>query len=140
MQKKKGFTLVELVVVVLILGILAAVAAPKVLNTTDDARLNSSLQSLAVVRDAIDLYKADQGTLPAALATDLTPYLRGAFPAVKVGAKKDQSGVATTNTAVAIVVGDITATVADAWMFNVTTGELVINSTDAAGGKALWLY
>ena len=57
MCRKKGFSLVELVVVVLILGIIAAIAAPKMFNTANDARTNATKQSLVVVRDAIELYR-----------------------------------------------------------------------------------
>ena len=50
MQRQNGFTLIELVVVIVILGILAVTAAPKFLNLQDDARA-SSLQGL---KGAID--------------------------------------------------------------------------------------
>jgi general secretion pathway protein G len=92
MRRHKGFTLVELVVVVMILGILAAVAAPKLLGTSKSASEQSLKQTLAVVRDAIERYAADHGgKLPGDLNTevdlkdDLRDYLRGEFPKCPVG-------------------------------------------------------
>src|SRR3954462_13246574 len=81
MRKQKGFTLIELVVVVMILGILAAVAAPKLLNTSSSAADNGLKETLGVVRDAIERYAAEHsGSLPAAPKTGLVTFLRGTFP------------------------------------------------------------
>jgi len=87
---RQGFTLVELVVVIMILGILAGVAAPKFFNTSKTAGESSLKQTLAVIRDAIELYAAQNGgALPAAVdgdfQSDLAPYLRGTFPKSPVG-------------------------------------------------------
>ncbi len=90
MRKHKGFTLIELVVVVMILGILAAVAAPKLLGTSTTASDNGLKESLSVVRDAIERYTAEHaGTYPggadgSTLAADLATYLR-VFPKCPVG-------------------------------------------------------
>jgi type II secretion system protein G len=69
-KRRGGFTLIELVVVVLVLGIIASVAAPKMFDTANDARENSTIQSLAVVRDAIELHRAQNGAYPGDLGTE----------------------------------------------------------------------
>jgi general secretion pathway protein G len=125
MNKRQGFTLVELVVVVMILGILAAVAAPKLLGTSGTATDNGLRQTLAVVRDSIERYAAENagefpGTDAASFKTALLPYLRGQFPMCPVGANKDADiAYGTTSTP------DGTT----GWMFNSTTGEFIVNST-----------
>ncbi len=61
---RRGFTLVELVVVVLILGILAAVAAPTVFNNREQAAIVSTMQDVEAIRDAVEMFQAQNGSLP----------------------------------------------------------------------------
>ena len=94
-HRRNAFTLVELVVVIMILGILAGIAAPKLLNTSKTATDNGLRQTLSIVRDAIELYAAENsGNLPpcanatSSLQDALQLYIRGSFPVcpVKCGA------------------------------------------------------
>jgi general secretion pathway protein G len=115
-----GFTLIELVVVVLVLGIIAAVAAPKMFDTANDARETATRQNLAVVRDAIELYRAQQGKYPttSSIQSDLAAYIRGPFPAPAVGADKGNSSVT-----------DNTSTAAG-WLYNATTGSFRVRDSN----------
>ena len=121
-RKQNGFTLVELVVVVLILGILAAVAAPRLFDTANDARESGTKQSLAVVRDAIELYKSQNGSFPAAatIATDLKPFIKGPFPAVQVGANKNGNFATATSPIYTPVAGG------SGWAYDASSGEFVV--------------
>jgi general secretion pathway protein G len=131
-NQTRGFTLVELVVVIMILGILAAVAAPRLLSTSGTATDNGLRQTLAIVRDAIELYAADEGSIPgctgtgADFRTALEPYIRGAFPIAPVGTNQNSdikpiSGAATT------------ADNSTGWMYNTTDGTFICNSTATSG-------
>jgi general secretion pathway protein G len=127
MRKNKGFTLVELVVVVMILGILAAVAAPKLIGTSARATDNGIKQTLGVVRDAIERFAAEHGgELPGAtddteadFKTDLTPYLRGPFPTCPVAAEDN---------AVMVVGGAITVDDSTGRANSPADGKFIVNS------------
>lgn len=55
-KNSNGFTLVELLIVVIILGVLAAVAIPQFGSSTDDAKISTLESNLSSTRNAIELY------------------------------------------------------------------------------------
>lgn len=62
--RQQGFTLIEIIVVVVIIGILATVVAPKFLGKTDDARKIKAKSDIQALESALDLYKLDNFTYP----------------------------------------------------------------------------
>lgn len=83
---RAGFSFVELILVILILGILAAIGAPKFFDVSVSATENGQRHSIEVIRDAIEYFKADHGVLPGkaknsdTFKAELSPYLRTEFP------------------------------------------------------------
>jgi len=69
--KRRGFTLVELLVVVIIIAILAAIAIPKFTNASLRSKESSLKGELKMLRDGVELYKNDVGGYPWN-ATDLS--------------------------------------------------------------------
>ena len=63
-RRSSGFTLVEIMVVVVILGILAALVVPKLLGRTDDARKVAAKQDIATLMQSLNLYKLDNQRFP----------------------------------------------------------------------------
>lgn len=68
-QTMKGFTLVELLIVVIILAILAAIVVPQFASSTDDAKVSSLDSTLANMRSAISLYKQQHTAFPGELVS-----------------------------------------------------------------------
>lgn len=64
MKKSTGFTLIEVMVVVVILGILAAIIVPKIMSRPEQARIVKVKQDLLAIQSALDLYKLDNGMYP----------------------------------------------------------------------------
>lgn len=63
-HQQRGFTLIEIMVVVVILGILAAMVVPKVLDRPDQARATAAKQDVAGLMQALKLFRLDQGRYP----------------------------------------------------------------------------
>lgn len=107
---QKGFTLVELLIVVIILAILAAIVVPQFASTTNDARDSAADSTLAGMRAAIDLYYQQHGN-----------NYPGALTAVPVAACTGTAGNG-------VATGGAGATAADAFM------EQLSLYTDVNGG------
>ena len=147
LNKRRGFSLIELVIVVVIIGIIGAIAIPRLSRGAEGASDSALAGDLAVLRNAIDLYATEHGgTYPtvAAFEAQLTtytdesgtasatktgayiygPYIRS-IPALKVGDEKGSTDVAA---AAAATVG---------WVYNATSGTITANTDTAkdASGK-----
>ena len=83
MTKKKGVTLIELLIVVLILAALSAIAIPRISQSASNAKANACDTNVDVINSAIEMYNADTGGYPAtmALVTGSTTYFPDGAPA-----------------------------------------------------------
>ena len=78
-KPRRGFTLIELMVVMAIVAVLLTIAAPRYFNHLDRAREATLRQTLAVVRDAIDKFHGDTNSYPDGIEELVTRrYLRAA--------------------------------------------------------------
>lgn len=75
-NNKKGFTLVELMVVVAIIGILVVIAVPIYNAAQDNARLNACRANLRTINGAISMYYAESSGYPADVAALVPNYLQ----------------------------------------------------------------
>src|ERR1700748_3767843 len=63
-RAQRGFTLIEIMVVIAILGILAALIVPKIMSRPDEARRVAAKQDIGTVMQAMKLYRLDHGRYP----------------------------------------------------------------------------
>ncbi len=62
--RARGFTLIEIIVVITIMAIMAALIVPRVVGRTDDARIAAARQDIATLMNALKLYRLDNGRYP----------------------------------------------------------------------------
>ena len=67
-SKRKGVTLIELLIVVLILAALSAIAVPRISQSATNAKSKACLTNIDILNSSIELYNAENGVYP----TDLT--------------------------------------------------------------------
>src|SRR5512132_3426515 len=91
--RKGGFTLVEILIVVIILGILAAIVIPQFTSASQDARKNSLVSQLQTLRSQLELYKLQH-------LDQLPSTLIGSSPAwTQLTVKTDATGATGTTSA-----------------------------------------
>jgi len=131
-MKRKGFTLVELVIVIAILGILAAVAIPAYANLQEEARSSQAQATLGSFRSALGIYYAkNKGAWPT-LANLGTLFADGKIPTPIISSDSTKN----INAVVAFADPGPSADVGG-WMYDATKGSVVLNSTatDSIGSK-----
>ncbi|GFE59809.1 type II secretion system protein GspG [Geobacter sp. AOG2] len=63
-NNRHGFTLIEIMVVIVILALLAALVGPKIMGRTDDAKIETTKTQIRSLESALKLYKLDNGVYP----------------------------------------------------------------------------
>ncbi|MEM1329384.1 MAG: prepilin-type N-terminal cleavage/methylation domain-containing protein [Planctomycetota bacterium] len=132
---RHAFTLVEILIVVVILGILAAVIVPALAGATDDAAEATTQSELQKIRRALDVYMARWDGSPPPIAEGGTAASWGPLVSVDylksppvnpwVGAANDQVIVHGTS-------ADSAYQTTHAWVFNPSTGEIWAGGFDAS--------
>lgn len=140
-MKRTAFTLVELLIVVIILGILAAVVIPQFSDASTDARLSSLMTNLQTIRGQLDLYKLQHnGNYPtlAAFADQMTKKT-DADGTVNAAGKYGPYMQKVPNNPFTVggTGNDVTNTAAaanKAWNYNETSGEFKANDGGTTNG------
>ncbi|MDP2920769.1 MAG: type II secretion system major pseudopilin GspG [Candidatus Omnitrophota bacterium] len=84
MKSKKGFTLIELMLVVIIIGVLVSMVVPRLVGRSEEARVAAAKADInANISVALDLYELDNGKYPESLAALLTKTAAGKGPYLK---------------------------------------------------------
>lgn len=63
-RMRPGFTLIELMVVLVILGLLATFIGPQIMSAPDKARVSKAVNDINVLKSAVELYRAENGNYP----------------------------------------------------------------------------
>jgi type IV pilus assembly protein PilA len=132
--KAKGFTLIELMIVVAIIGILAAIAIPKFAQMLEKSREGATKGNLGSIKSAASIYYGDtQGVWPTTLHTfsnySFSKYLDNVSP-VKVTGAFVANATSPAGSDVRLTAGSSVPTaVSTGWLYDSAFGNVFVNST-----------
>jgi len=143
MNSKKGFTLIELMIVIGIIGIITVIALPKFADMLEKSKEGATKGNIGMIRSAIITYYGDQGgafptSIDPTVANNLFSKYLASVPAVKVthsfnGSTSTLSGTSSiiTSTTSAPTLTNTT----NCWIYNTNTGDIWVNNnqTDTRG-------
>lgn len=141
--KTRGFTLVELIIVLLILGVLAAIVVPKISNYVDDAKSVGTYAQLKNIRSAFELYRTQHNNNYPTLAELqsswgvllLTTNVDGIInPEGKFGPYMQQAPKNPWTESSSVVNAASTGDSNDGWRYDENTGEISPVGFDEAAG------
>lgn len=132
---RKAFTLVEILIVVVILGVLAAIVTAGMLNSVNDAKINTAANELGKIRRAIEVYLArNNNQLPPITAGDATwgPIV-GTGDYLKSAPRNPYAGDGAATVIIFAAGPDAAYQTTHGWIFDNTTGEVWAGNFDANG-------
>lgn len=135
-NKKAGFTLIEVLIVVVILAVLAATVIPQFTDSTTDAKKSSGLMNLHTLRSQIQLYRAQhEGRVPTGGLTELTSKTKvdgtanGPFGPYITKIPVNSMNNLDTISAVTADPADADFDGSTGWIYNTNTGQIWLNDS-----------
>ncbi len=127
---KKGFTLIELVIVIVLISILAAVAYPKYLDLRDDAHRSADLATISALRAGVHIYFAKNKEFPDTQAELLGCLEDGALPDGWTITWDDNgtAGNTSDDTATITCNGLPSSGATQSWTYTVADGSITMNA------------
>jgi general secretion pathway protein G len=119
-RSNKAFTLVEILIVVVILGILAAIVVPQFTNATQDAQTGNLRSQIKSIQNQIELYKARTNNYPDLVTTGWTDMITGGY---LKAAPKNPFNSQSTVVAGTFTNGEVAGTAGAGWVYDAATGE-----------------
>lgn len=129
-NKRSGFTLVELLIVIVIIAVLAAIALPRFMDSGQRSKEASLKADLKLVRNALELFKNDTGAWPAQLS-DLTVTAAPAAGKDNAGASKNISATDFKGPYLRTIPNDPIAN--SAFTYSTTSPNIGVVSSSASG-------